>query len=316
MVKANVLVACLFAFIIGNACAQSFPTRPLTLICPSAPASTIDIYIRALAKITTKYLGQPVNVETVPGETNTLGPATMARTARPDGYTLSQLTINSFRIPHMQRVSWDPLRDFTYIVGLAGATFGVVVKSDSQFKSLRDLIEYAKANPGKVRYGLSGRGSTSHLIMEELGFRTNARFLHEPGRDPEAVQALIDGRILVISGTVAWAPYVDSGAFRLLATFGELRSRWNVPTAREQGFDVISYSPFGIVGPKGMDPKVIKVLHDAFNQSLDDPDYAPLLARLDMVDWYKSSEDYADWAVDQFRFQKELLERTIGLGRN
>lgn len=70
------------------------------------------------------------------------------------------------------------------------------------------------------------------------------------------------------------------------------------------------------VGPKGMDPKVVKLLHDAFNRTLDDPEYDKLLRRFDMVDWYKSSEDYAEWAVDQFKFQRNLIERTIGLGRN
>jgi tripartite-type tricarboxylate transporter receptor subunit TctC len=310
------LVACLLALVAGNALAQSFPTKPVTLICPCPPANIPDQYLRALAQIASKYLGQPVTVVNIMGENETLGPATMAGTARPDGYTLSRLSINSFRVPHMRRVSWDPIKDFTYIIGLAGGTLGVVVKSDSQIKTLKDLIEYAKANPGRLYYGLSGRGSTPHLTMEELGFKTGARFLHVPGRDTEAATALIDGRIFAISGPVLWAPYVDSGAFRLLVTFGERRSRWNAPTARELGLDILSYSPVGIVGPKGMDPKVTKLLHDAFNRALDDPEYDKLLKRFDMVDWYKSSEDYADWAVDQFKFQRELIERTIGLGRN
>lgn len=121
---------------------------------------------------------------------------------------------------------------------------------------------------------------------------------------------------MAISDTITeLSPYVDSGAFRLLVTFGDRRSRWNAPTSVELGLDIPSYTPFGIVGPKGMDPKVTKLLHDAFNRTLDDPNYDELLRRLDMVDLYKSSEDYADWAVDQFGFQRALIERTIGLGR-
>ena len=96
-------------------------------------------------------------------------------------------------------------------------------------------------------------------------------------------------------------------------TFGEKRSRWNAPTARELDFEILSYSPFGIVAPKGMEPKLIKQLHDAFKRALDDPEHIRLLAQLDLVYWYKSSEDYADWAVDQFKFQRKLIERTIGL---
>ena len=242
MTKSYFLIVFLLAFVAGNAIAQSFPAKPITLICPCPPANIPDQYLRALAQIASKYLGQPVTVENIMGENETLGPATMAASARPDGYTLARLTINSFRVPHMRRVSWDPIRDFTYIIGLAGGTFGVAVKSDSQFKTLKDLIEYAKANPGKLHYGLSGRGSTPHLAMEELGIKAGARFLHVPGRDIEAAKALIDGRILAISGPVLWAPYVDSGAFRLLVTFGERRSRWNAPTAMELGLGILSYA--------------------------------------------------------------------------
>ncbi len=83
----------------------------------------------------------------------------------------------------------------------------------------------------------------------------------------------------------------------------------------ELGLDIPSYLPFGIVGPKGIDPKAVKLLHGAFNRTLDDPEYDELLRQLDMVDLYKSSEDYAEWAVDQFTFQRVLIERTVGLGR-
>ena len=215
----------------------------------------------------------------------------------------------------MMRVNWDPIKDFTYIIGIAGNTIGVVVKSDSKFTTLRDLLEYAKSNPGGLSYGGYLRGTTTHLVMEELGLKAGVRFSYVSGTFLESVKALIEGRIMAISDTAVWAPHVDTGTFRLLVTFTEKRSRWNVPTARELGFDVLAYSPFGIVGPKGMDPKVVKLLHDAFNRTLDDPEYDQLLKSLDMVDWYKSSEDYAEWAVDQFKFQRNLIERTIGLGR-
>lgn len=315
--RTGIFVACLLSLAAGSAFAQNFPTKPLTLICPSPRGTAIDKHMRGFAQIASKYIGQPVIVENLLGANGTLGPATMATTARPDGYTLSQFPITAFRIPHLQKVTWDPLKDFTYIIGIAGLTYGVVVKSDSQFKTLKDLIDYAKANPGKLLYHAGEHGGTPHLVMEELGFKVGARFLRVPsGSVVEAVKALNDGRILAISNTTTWGPNVDAGSFRLLVTFGERRSRWNAPTAKELGLDILSYSPFGIVGPKGMDPALTKQLHDAFNQTLDDPEYEKLLTQLDLVDWYKSSEEYAEWAVDQFRFQRSLIERTIGLGRN
>lgn len=168
-------------------------------------------------------------------------------------------------MPHMQRVSWDPLKDFTYVIGLAGYTFGVVVKADSQFKTLKDLIDFAKANPGKLAYGTPEYGQSSHLAMEELAIMTGAKFRFVPARrSVPSSQDLMDGRVLALSDSSSCGPQVDSGEFRLLVTWGERRSRWNAPTAMELGIDILAYSPFGIVGPKGMDPKVTKLLHDAF----------------------------------------------------
>jgi tripartite-type tricarboxylate transporter receptor subunit TctC len=316
MATLKLLISCLLAVLSGSTLAQSFPSKPITLICPYPTGGPADRHLRAFAQISFKYLAQPVMVENRPGAMGTLAPAEMARTAPPDGYILSHFPITAFRVPHMTRVTWDPLKDFTYIIGLAGFDFGIAVRSDSQFKSLKDLIDFAKANPGTLLYGAPEHGGTPHLAMEELGLKTGARFLRVPVGSVEAAKALIDGRIRALSGATGSGRYFDSGAFRLLVTFGERRTRWNAPTAMELGLDILSYGPFGIVGPKGMDPKLTKLLHDAFKQTLDDPEYDRLMTRLDMVDWYKSSEDYAEWAVDQFKFQRALIERTIGLPRN
>jgi len=313
--KRVLLVTCLLTLIAGQTLAQSFPTKPVTLICPYPVATAGDRYLRSFALIASKYIGQPVIVENKPGQLTTLGPAEMARTGRPDGYVLSLFTIMSLRVPHMARVTWDPLRDFTYVIGLADFTHGVAVKADSPFKSLMDLIDYAKANPGALLYSSPGHGFTSHLVMEDLGFKSGARILRVPGGIAQSAAALIDGRIMAISDSMTdLGPYIDAGTFRLLVTFGNRRSRWKAPTAMELGFEIFSYTPLGIVAPTGMDPKLTKLLHDAFNRALDDPEYDKLLTRFEMVDLYKSSEDYAEWAVDQFRFQRALIERTIGLG--
>ena len=105
---------------------------------------------------------------------------------------------------------------------------------------------------------------------------------------------------------------IDAGTFRLLVTFGEKRTKWNAPTAKELGFDIVSYSPYGIVGPKGMDPKLVKALHDAFRKTLDDPEHLKTLQLLDQVYWYKSSEDYAKWAAETFKSERATIER-VGL---
>ena len=216
-------------------------------------------------------------------------------------------------MPHMQKVEWDPLKDFTYIIGITGYTFGVVVKSDSPIKTLKDLVDYAKANPGKLSYGSTGNGTSPHLLMEELGMKTGVEFLHVPFKgNADSTQALMGGHVMAQSDATGWGRHVDAGAFRLLVTFGDKRTKWNAPTAKELGIDIVSYSPYGWVGPKGMDPKVVRFLHDAFKKALDDPEHLKSLAQFDQVYWYKSSEDYAKWAADTFKAERSTIER-VGL---
>ncbi len=295
------------------ASAQGYPTRPITLIVPWPAGGSTDTHLRKLAELVGKQLGQPVIVENKPGAGGMLGPATMARNAAPDGYTLSQLTVAAFRQPHMQKVDYDPLKDFTYIIGVSGYTFGVVVKSDSPVKTFKDLVAQAKADPGKFSYGSTGIGTSPHLLMEEVASKAGMQLLHVPFKgNADSTQALMGGHVMAQSDATGWGKHVDSGNFRLLVTFGEQRTRWGAPTAKELGYDIVSYSPYGIVGPKGMDPKIVKILHDAFKKAIDDPEHHKVLQQLDQVYWYKSTEDYAKWAAETFVSERATIER-LGL---
>jgi tripartite-type tricarboxylate transporter receptor subunit TctC len=293
--------------------AQGFPTRPITLIVPWPAGGSTDTHLRKLAELASKHLGQTIVIENKPGAGGMLGPAGMARNAAPDGYTLSQLTVSAFRQPHMQKVDWDPLKDFTYIIGVSGYTFGVVVKADSPFKTFDDLVAYARANPGRMSYASTGTGTSPHLLVEEVASKAGLQLLHVPFKgNADSTQALMGGHVMAQSDATGWGKFVDQGAFRLLVTFGEQRTRWGAPTAKELGYDVVSYSPYGIVGPKGMDPRVVKTLHDAFKKAIDDPENQKMLQSLDQVSWYKSSEDYARWATETFGTERALIER-LGL---
>ncbi len=290
--------------------AQEFPSRPITLICPWPAGGSTDTHLRKFAQIAAKYLGQPVIVENRPGAGGMLGPAGMASTAKPDGYTLSQQTVSAFRQPYIQKVEWDPLRDFTYIIGISGYTFGVVVKADSPIATFADFVAYAKANPGKLSYGSTGNGTSPHLLMEEVASKTGIELLHVPFKgNADSTQALMGGHVMAQSDATGWGKFVDAGTFRLLVTFGEQRARWNAPTAKELGYDVVSYSPYGIVGPKAMDPRVVKILHDAFKKTIDDPEHEKLLQQLDQVYWYKSTDDYSKWAREAFAAERATIER-------
>ena len=295
--------------------AQGYPSKPVTLIVPWPPGGSTDTHMRAFAQIASKYLGQPITVENKPGAGGTLGPGTMAQTAKPDGYTLAQFPISMIRLPHMQKMDFDPIKDFSYVIMLTGYTFGVVVRADSAWKSWREFSDYAKANPGKLSFGSTGTGTSPHLLMELAGQKEGVDFLHVPFKgNAESTQALLGGHIMAQSDATGWGPQVDAGRFRLLVTFGDERTkRWPaVPTAKELGLGIVSYSPYGIVGPRGMNPAIVKVLHDAFRKALYDPEHLKVLERYDQPLVYMDSADYLKWAEKTFREERALIER-LGL---
>jgi tripartite-type tricarboxylate transporter receptor subunit TctC len=299
----------------GSAFAQAFPNKPITLIVPWPAGGSTDRHHRALAEIASKYLGQNIIIENKPGGGGTLGPGAMALTAKPDGYTISQYPMGMLRVPHMQKVQWNPITDFTFIIGISGYTFGFTVRDDSKFKSFNDYIEAARKEPGKIDYGSTGIGTSPHLLMEEISANAKVQLNHIPFKgNADLMQALMGGHVMAQSDASGWDKFVDNGQMRLLLTFGEKRTkRWpQVPTAKELGYGVVSTSPYGLVGPKGMDPAVVKVLHDAFKKALDDPKHAEVMAQLNQEVWYRSGEDYARWARETYVKDKRLIER-LGL---
>lgn len=294
--------------------AQAFPTRPIRYVCPWPAGGSTDVVIRAFAESAARILGQPVVVDNKPGAGGTLG-ANELMTAKPDGHTLAQLPYGVFRIPHMQKVPYDTLRDFTWIACLTGYTFGLVVPADSPFKSIKDLVAYAKANPGKLSYGSTGIGTSPHLAVEEFAQRAGIVLNHIPFKgNADNMQAVLGGHTMAASDATGWAPHVDAGKLRLLATYGSKRTRrWpNVPTLDELGYQTVSDSPFGVCGPKGMDPAVVKTLHDAFRKTLDDPAVIATLEKYDQPVIYLNTEAYTKYAREAFAAEKATIER-LGL---
>jgi tripartite-type tricarboxylate transporter receptor subunit TctC len=215
----------------------------------------------------------------------------------------------------MQKTLWNPLTDFSFILGVSGYTFGFVVKTDSPHNSFTDYVEAARKAPGQINYGSTGIGTSPHLLLEELSSNARLQFNHVPFKgNADLMQALLGGHVMAASDASGWDKFVDAGQMRLLVTFGDKRTkRWPaVPTAKELGFNVVGNSPYGLVGPKGMDPAVMKTLHDAFKKAMDDPKHVELLEQLNQDAWYRSGDEYAAWARETFAKDKALIER-LGL---
>jgi tripartite-type tricarboxylate transporter receptor subunit TctC len=300
---------------VAPAPAQAYPTRPVPRIIPWPAGGSTDRHLRTLAEIAATHLGQPIVIENRPGVGGTLGPSSMAQTAKPDGYTISQFPLGMLRLPHMQKSNWNPLTDFSYIIGVSGYTFGLTVKADSPHQTFKDYIEAARKQPGAINYGSTGTGSSPHLLMEELAGNAKVQLNHVPFKgNADLVSALLGGHVMAQSDASGWDKFVDSGQMRLLVTFGEQRTkRWpNVPTAQELGYNVVSTSPYGLAGPKGMDPAIMKTLHDAFKKAMDDPKHLEVLGQLNQDMWYRSGDDYRKWAAETFAKDKALIER-LGL---
>ena len=310
MLRRLALGAALFALAAGAA-AQPFPTKPVTLVCPWPAGGSTDITMRALAEATAKYLGQQVIIENKPGAGGTLGAVALLN-ARPDGYTVSQIPLGVFRVPHLEKTAYDPLKDFTYLLGVSGYTFGVVVPADSPYKSFSDLVAFAKANPDKIAYGTPGANTSLHVTMEEIAWNQGIKWVHIPhkGNAPNML-AILGGQVNAAADATGWGPHVDAGKLRLLVTWGDKRTkRWpSVPTLQELGFGIVSNSPYGLAGPKAMDPKVVQILHDAFKKGAEDPIHLAALEKYDQDLWYRSSEDYAKYARETFAAEKATMER-------
>lgn len=292
--------------------AQAFPARAVTLYCAFPAGGPTDQVFRAFAESAAKTLGQSVVVENKPGAGGTLAALSM-RNARPDGYLLAQMPMGMFRIPHMQKTpTFDPIGDFTYVINLTGYTFGLVVPADSPVKSIKDLVAYAKANPEKLTYGSTGVGTSPHLAIEEFASRAGVKLNHVPFKgSADLMQAILGGHIMAASDSTGWAPHVASGRLRLLATYGSKRTkRWpDVPTLNELGYETVSDSPFGLAGPKGMDPAVVRVLHDAFRKAMDDPKVQQILDRFDQPSVYMDPAAYTAWATKTFAAEAATIER-------
>jgi tripartite-type tricarboxylate transporter receptor subunit TctC len=291
--------------------AQAYPVRPVRYICPWPAGGATDIVMRALAESAGKILGQTILIENRPGAGGTLGAVELA-SARPDGYTLAQLPISVFRIPHMQKVQFDTLNDFTWIACLTGYTFGLVVRADSPIRSIKDLVDFTRANPERFTYGSPGTGTSPHLVMEELSAKAGVRMQHVPFKGfSEGMQALLGGHIMGHSDSTGWAPHVDGGRVRLLATYGSKRTRrWSqVATLEELGYQTVSDSPFGICGPKNMDPAVVRTIHDAFRKTLDDPAVIATLDKYDQPVIHMDTASYTRYARETFQAEKATIER-------
>jgi tripartite-type tricarboxylate transporter receptor subunit TctC len=282
-------LALLFAALTAATQAQTFPSKPIRLICPFPPGGAVDIASRAIAAEMSKTLGQPVTVENRPGAGGNIGGAEVARAA-PDGYTMLMTTsgiqaINPVLYPKMQ---YDPNKDLTPIAALVSLSNVLVVNPAVKASSVGDLVALARAQPGKMTFASSGSGTSIHMSAELFKQLTKIDIVHVPykGSAP-ALTDLIGGQVNLMFDNIPSAlPHIKAGRLNALATTGARRDPTlpDLPTVAEAG--VKGYESgvwFGLAAPAGTPKEVVARLADEAVKATKSPDYVKRMTEVGYV---------------------------------
>lgn len=291
--------------------ADAFPSKPVQLIVPYPPGGAADSHMRAMAEAAAPHLGQNIVVVNRPGASGTMGLTALVSTPA-DGHMVALLPTTAFRLPYMQKVAWDPVEDVSYVINVTGFAYGLVVRADAPWKNLQELMAEARANPGRINFGTPGSMTVPHLATEDLFARAGGKVTHVPFKGyADAASALAGGHIDMLVDAPSWAPMVEAGKFRVLATLAPERlSRWpQVPTVKEAGYDVVATAPYGLVTGKAVPPAQVRKLHDAFHKAMSEPVYQASMENLMQVSAYLDSAAYKGWATQYRKDQKESLVR-------
>ena len=266
--------------LVGLSDAQvDFPTKPIQIVVGQPPGGSTDILIRALAQDAKNYLKQDIIPINKAGAAGTVG-AMQVAAAKPDGYTLGGNPTAAFTIgPYFQNLSVDLVKETTPILSYAKFYGGVFVKSDSPFKNLKDLLEFAKKNPGKLTYGHPGVGTRSHLIMEMIAAHEDIKmnFVAFAGDAPE-VAAILGGHVMAggaSAGTI-WTSQIQAGALKFLAAEERMYLFPEIPTLADLGYPFSLPIVLFVFGPKNLPEPVVSKLEDAFKKAAEGPTFKDL----------------------------------------
>ncbi|MDB6001842.1 MAG: tripartite tricarboxylate transporter receptor family protein [Rhizobacter sp.] len=297
---------------VSGARAQGFPNKPITLICPFSAGGTADAQLRTLGAAASKQFGQAVIIDNKPGAAGTMGPGGLVGAAA-DGYLLSQATgVALLRQPFIQKTRYDPAKDFSYVIGVTRFEIGLVVRADAPWKTAEEFLLSAKNKPGSIAFGTAGFATAQHTAMLQLADKLGIDWTHVPFKGSgDVFNALAGGHVQAISETTGWAPFVDSGKFRVLALFSDARlKRWpDVPTFKELGHPVVESVAWGIVGPAGMDAPLVAQLHDGFRKAIDDPAFVKILGLVGQEPWAADSQAYRQYTMARIPIERELVNK-------
>jgi len=288
----------LAASIVPAAAMAAWPDKPITLIVPWAAGGSTDILARMLSEQMTKTYGQPVIVENRSGASGNIGSAYVAR-AEPDGYTLliGSMSTHTMNEALYSNMPFDGVKSFTPIAELALVTNTMVVNPSLPVNNVKELIDYAKANPEKIAYASAGPGSTNHLSAAMFEKATGIKMVHIPyrGGAPAVLDTVADRTQVLFSAGTQTLPHVQSKKLKLLAVTEESRSPLlpDVPTVAETvpGYSMAVW--YGAFGPAGMDPELVTKLNKEINRILELPDVKKKMGDMGVLVMQSTPEGFA-----------------------
>jgi len=307
------IAAFLFALAMsGLAAAQSWPSRPVRMIVPFPAGGPTDVLTRALAEKLSAALGQAVVVDNKPGAGGTIGSDFVAKSA-PDGYTLLMATGSTHSVgPYLSKVPYDPQKDFTPIIYVGKATNILLVSPTLGVSNVRELIELAKKNPGKLNYSTSGIGSVAHLTSEMFASMAGIKIVHVPYKGTQlSIPDLMSGQIAMLFDNVLTAkPHVEGGKLKGIAISSRERSSLvpGIPTVSESGlpgFD--SWNWFGVFGPAGTPPAVVERVNAELNRLVGDAAIKERFAQLGFETTGGTPADFAAVVQSEARKWSQVI---------
>jgi tripartite-type tricarboxylate transporter receptor subunit TctC len=296
--------------------AQTYPSQNILLVVPFTPGGSTDILARLLGQRLEGALKYPVIVESRPGAGGSVGVGSVARAAA-DGHTLVMGHIGTFAVnPALYpKLPYDPVKSFEPVSGIANVHNMLVVHPDVPAKTLQELIEYAKQNPGKLNYASGGIGSAAHIAMVALADRAGITMTHVPYRGTApAVTDLLGGRVqLTFTGAPNLLQHVDAGTMRALAVSGSSRLKGapNVPTVAESGFPGFEASQwYGILVPAGTPKAIVDRLNTEIRTAMAAPEIAERLSLEGAEVWTSTPAEFRDHIAKEMARWGDLVKRT------
>ena len=287
-----------------------YPSKPITFVNPIAANNSTDTAIRMLCREAEKSLGQPITVVNKVGGSTTIGTSFLAA-SKADGYTIGYVAHSGFFVvPLLQKVSYHPLQDLTPILQWAGLNVGIAVKGEGPFKTLKDIVEYARQNPKKVTYGTDGPTSMQHVIVQQIGAREKVEFIHKPYEGPAALDAAVLNGEIAFEVGISTASAIESRQIRFLVMLKDEPSAEypGVPLLKDLGYNIPCPMGVNIFAPKDIDPAIAQKLEDAFTKAMKEPEFISGMKEMRVPIVYRNSKELDAYMRRSFNEYAQFLK--------